>query len=186
MMWAHSKLSWQREWAGAALINKRILVCRECLDQPQPNGRKTLIIGPDPVPVRDPRPGFQAQQQEGASWPYGQVPSLNPGAVPYILDEIAIPTPTPELWNNGGALALVTAAGFPTDPTGLAPGAVWNNGLEVAIVPGVVPPPVAIARYFPGITALQLLQIGGGSFPLVPQVAGSGQLWNNGGGIGVS
>ena len=55
-------LMWQEDWRGNALQRLGWLVCRECLDVPQPNGRKPMIIGPDPVPVRDPRPGFREQQ----------------------------------------------------------------------------------------------------------------------------
>jgi hypothetical protein len=47
--------SWQHEWAGNRLFNKRLLVCDGCLDEPQPQLR-TKILSPDPVPVRNPRP----------------------------------------------------------------------------------------------------------------------------------
>ena len=62
----HSALSWQFDWRGNSLSNLRILVCDPCYDTPQPNGRRPIIIGPDPVPVRDPRPGFAATQQQGS------------------------------------------------------------------------------------------------------------------------
>lgn len=58
----HSHLRWQFDWRGNALINLQILVCRECEDEPQENGRRPVILPPDPVPVKDPRPGFYAQQ----------------------------------------------------------------------------------------------------------------------------
>lgn len=52
----HSDLSWQMEWSGAQLRNKRILVCRRtCLDVPQPQLR-SYSPPPDPLPIRDPRP----------------------------------------------------------------------------------------------------------------------------------
>lgn len=60
----HRNLAWQFDWRGPRLANLRILVCGGCLDVPQPSGRKPIKIGPDPVAVRDPRPGF-AQQQMG-------------------------------------------------------------------------------------------------------------------------
>lgn len=63
----HHDLQWQYDFRGNQLQNLRILVCRTCLDIPQDQLR-VLIIGPDPYPVRDPRPGFQATE-EGAQPP---------------------------------------------------------------------------------------------------------------------
>lgn len=48
-------LSWQYQWAGNKLQNLRILVCKTCLDKPQPQ-LKSLIIPPDPVPLLNTRP----------------------------------------------------------------------------------------------------------------------------------
>src|SRR6185503_3324276 len=46
----------QPVWAGPRLMNKRILVCTAtCLDVPN-EGLRTIILPPDPVPVRNPRP----------------------------------------------------------------------------------------------------------------------------------
>lgn len=87
-------------------------------------------------------------------------------------------------WNNGGALAFYTSAdsaGYPTNPTGLLPGEVWNNGLEVAVEPGSPVNPDAEAIYFGTITAPELLFLGGGNLPTDPPTTGSQQLWNNGG-----
>lgn len=56
------ELQWQLQWAGMSLVNTHLLVCPTCLDIPNDQLR-TIIIGPDPVPVKDPRPGFQAQEQ---------------------------------------------------------------------------------------------------------------------------
>ena len=47
-------LSWQFDWAGASLINKRILVCNPCNDKPQQQLR-AIVLPPDPVPVVNPR-----------------------------------------------------------------------------------------------------------------------------------
>ncbi len=56
-------LVWQFDWRGNQLANLRILVCTQtCNDEPYEQDRP-IIIGPDPVPVKDPRPGFQATQQ---------------------------------------------------------------------------------------------------------------------------
>lgn len=52
----HINLKWQFDWAGIQLQNKRILVCETCLDVPQQNGRRTIIIPPDPLPIENPRP----------------------------------------------------------------------------------------------------------------------------------
>jgi len=50
----HDNLNWQFDWAGASLINKRILVCNTCNDIPQEQLR-TIIIPADPLPVSNPR-----------------------------------------------------------------------------------------------------------------------------------
>lgn len=50
----HDQLSWQFDWAGASMVNKRILVCRRCLDRPQQQLR-AIVIPADPVPIRNPR-----------------------------------------------------------------------------------------------------------------------------------
>lgn len=59
----HAELAWQFDWRGNQLHNLRILVCPPCYDEPQPNGRRPVILPPDPEPVKDPRPGFYAQQE---------------------------------------------------------------------------------------------------------------------------
>ena len=50
----HYQLSWQYDWAGASLINKRILVCNTCYDTPQEQLR-AIIVPADPVPIVNPR-----------------------------------------------------------------------------------------------------------------------------------
>tara|TARA_R110000822_G_scaffold143954_10_gene282533 strand:+ start:3534 stop:4172 length:639 start_codon:yes stop_codon:yes gene_type:complete len=47
-------LRWQYDWAGASLINKRILVCNTCYDEPQQQLR-AIIIPADPTPIVNPR-----------------------------------------------------------------------------------------------------------------------------------
>lgn len=61
--WFHRDLDWQFDWRGNQLTNLRILVCPECLDTPQENGRRPVILPADPEPIQDPRPGFQTQQE---------------------------------------------------------------------------------------------------------------------------
>lgn len=50
----HDRLQWQYDWAGASLINKRILVCNSCLDVPQQQLR-AIVVPADPVPIQNPR-----------------------------------------------------------------------------------------------------------------------------------
>ena len=50
----HVNLQWQFDWAGASLINKRILVCNPCNDTPQ-NQLRAIIVPADPVPIMNPR-----------------------------------------------------------------------------------------------------------------------------------
>ena len=50
----HVNLSWQFDWAGASLINKRLLVCSPCNDVPQQQLR-AIIVPADPVPIMNPR-----------------------------------------------------------------------------------------------------------------------------------
>lgn len=50
----HFQLKWQFDWAGASLINKRILVCNTCYDTPQ-NQLRAIILPADPMPISNPR-----------------------------------------------------------------------------------------------------------------------------------
>ncbi len=53
-LYNHVNLQWQYDWAGASLINKRILVCDECNDVPQSQLR-AIVVPADPVPIQNPR-----------------------------------------------------------------------------------------------------------------------------------
>ena len=53
-LYNHSKLQWQFDYAGAGLINKRILVCTPCLDTPQ-NQLRAIVLPQDPTPIQNPR-----------------------------------------------------------------------------------------------------------------------------------
>jgi hypothetical protein len=88
------------------------------------------------------------------------------------------------LGNNGGTLYLLDPGSWPSSST--TPGAVYSNGGECAVVPGVTPNPSAPAVYYGSITSFQLLVLGGGNLPLTQPTAGSGQLWNNGGVISIA
>src|SRR5580693_1043134 len=48
-------MQWQYEWAGTQLINKRILVGRDELDEPQEQLR-SIKLPPDPDPIFNARP----------------------------------------------------------------------------------------------------------------------------------
>ena len=54
MWYNHVDLRWQMDWAGASLINKRILVCDPCYDEPQQQLR-AIVLPADPVPIINPR-----------------------------------------------------------------------------------------------------------------------------------
>lgn len=48
-------MRWQYDWAGTDLINKRILVSVDELDEPQ-RQLGTVILPPDPTPIMNARP----------------------------------------------------------------------------------------------------------------------------------
>lgn len=54
MWYNHVNLRWQYDWAGASLINKRILVCDSCYDSPQEQLR-AIVLPADPTPIVNPR-----------------------------------------------------------------------------------------------------------------------------------
>ena len=62
-------LYYQYEWAGTALVNRHIRVCRQDLDKPFQFYR-AIILPADPVPVYDPRPeNFVAEDEGGTPTP---------------------------------------------------------------------------------------------------------------------
>jgi hypothetical protein len=50
-----SELRPEMRWAGNRLVETGFLVCAQHIDRPHPQDR-VLILKPDPVPIRDPRP----------------------------------------------------------------------------------------------------------------------------------
>ena len=63
------ELVWQWDVRGLGLKNLRIRVCFDrCLDQPA-WFLKPVIIGPDPVPPKDPRPYNYAADAAGGTTP---------------------------------------------------------------------------------------------------------------------
>src|SRR6266699_3735482 len=69
----HDQLSWQYQWAGPKLQNLRLLVCKRCLDVPQEQLR-TVVLPPDPVSIRDPRPE-NYENSNNPNSPVGQAPT---------------------------------------------------------------------------------------------------------------
>jgi hypothetical protein len=63
-------LLWQYDWRGNALANLRLLILDKFIDEPQPQLKPVIIPGPDPTPVKDPRPGFQVEEM-------GPTPTFN-------------------------------------------------------------------------------------------------------------
>ena len=58
----HVQLKWQFDYAGAGLINKRILVCDPCYDTPQAQLR-SIVVPSDPIPIQNPRvPDYYAAE----------------------------------------------------------------------------------------------------------------------------
>ena len=75
-------LAWEQQWMGPNLLRTGFRVCRDrCLDVPQPQLR-TIILPPDPIPVRDPRPELYVDP--AADWPSmaqtQQLASLGPAS----------------------------------------------------------------------------------------------------------
>lgn len=168
----HKDLSFQFDFRGLSLANLRILVCDTCLDEPQPQ-LKPIIVGPDPIPVKDPRPGFYATE-------------MGTTTAPNILELVdgditggSGATAALGLLNDGGVLVFAYPASYPSDPSGLSPGALWSDGSTVAIVDGFTPT-VGAPLYFGQVSALALVATGGIGLPTSPPTAGSLQLWNNG------
>lgn len=56
------KLDYQFQYAGPGLVNLGILVCDRCLDVPS-EFLRSIVIPPDPVPVKNPRPEFFAADE---------------------------------------------------------------------------------------------------------------------------
>lgn len=73
-LYNHRDLRWQMQWRGTQLVNIRLLVCSPCYDQPNESLR-TIMLPPDPPPVKDARPPAWASQ-EGPTPPDQSVADL--------------------------------------------------------------------------------------------------------------
>lgn len=61
-IFTHATLSFQYDYAGSGLVNKRLLVCNSCNDRPQ-HQLKAIVLPADPVPIQNPRPADFASQR---------------------------------------------------------------------------------------------------------------------------
>ena len=87
-------LQWQWDWQqGPRLKNLRLQVCPTCLDVPQENGR-TIVLPPDPVPVRYPLPEDYVSADNPLS-PLG-----------YNVVDNFLPKPSTDLGANIGNMTL--------------------------------------------------------------------------------
>ena len=92
-LYNHINLQWQYDWAGASLINRRILVCDECLDTPQQQLR-AIVVPADPVPILNPR--VQDYVTAETNYRYTQGNTVDPTTgLPVIGGAILQTGPTP-------------------------------------------------------------------------------------------
>lgn len=108
-LYNHDNLQWQFDWAGASLINKRILVCNSCLDVPQEQLR-AIVLPADPVPIMNPRVENYAKAETD------YLTTVEPALIDATT---GIPTP------QGDALTTVEGTNIVTQPVGA------NLGLEL-------------------------------------------------------
>ncbi len=158
----------QRDWRGTSLASLHILVCtRTCEDLPQEQ-EKTILIGPDPIPVRDPRPGWQTTQAG-----FGGVSDILE-----LVDGDILPPVAGGLGNNNGVLYLTNPSGWPTSDLLVPAGGFWSNGGETEIAAGAFSILSAAPLIFGSISASQLLTYNAGYLRQTAPPVGSGILWN--------
>lgn len=145
------------------------------------------------VPTKTPRAIIQVKTRDNAEW-YKPQPSmlakrykidwtLHPDSPASQLSDVS----SLDLWNNGGIVCLISpgkVAYYPTSPSGLPAGSIWNDGLIVAVVPPTNPNPWATPIIWPNVSALGLLALSGKDLPItMPSIPG--QLWNDGGWVAI-
>jgi len=128
----HNQLRWQMDWAGASLINKRILVCDTCYDTPQ-NQLRAIILPADPVPVVNPRTEPYEFDEINT-----RVTSVTPTIDP--VTGLAIPGTAPVLQTQNGLNNTTQPYG---QPVGLAQAAVMP--LQEGVTYGTVLPVLSIS-----------------------------------------
>ena len=86
--YSRSDLGYQHEYAGARLIDTRMLVCPRCTDVPCEWVRgQATPLGPDPLPVRDPRPDTSTTTINYATDENGRV-LVDENGVPLTTDDV--------------------------------------------------------------------------------------------------
>jgi len=88
----HVNLQWQYDWAGASLINKRILVCDTCNDVPQSQLR-AIVVPADPVPIMNPRTMDYRTAEANLRTTQGNSINANTG-IPVVGGDTRITNPT--------------------------------------------------------------------------------------------
>lgn len=111
-LYNHDRLQWQFDYAGAGLINKRILVCSPCLDTPQ-NQLRSIILPADPVPIMNPRvENYAAAETDNIA--------INAPTVTDFWTGIPIPSTTDIITQDGQSVTTQVSG----KPTGLDQNAV--------------------------------------------------------------
>lgn len=108
----HVNLQWQYDWRGATIQNVRILVCNDCMDDPQEQQR-AIVLPADPVPIMNAR----VQDFQQAETDYQTVT-----AAPIIDPTTGIPIPVNVTLSTEDGQNLLTQQVGP--PTGLTQGAI--------------------------------------------------------------
>jgi hypothetical protein len=104
-LYNHNRLQWQFDWAGAGLINKRILVCNTCLDTPQEQLR-AIIVPADPTHILNPRVQNYREAEIDYRVTQGNTVNAETG-LPVIGGDIRQTNPTQlPIYNNFGQLML--------------------------------------------------------------------------------
>ncbi len=132
----HVDLKWQYDWAGASLINKRILVCETCYDDPQEQLR-AIVLPADPTPIVNPR----TEPYLWDSTDYRQVSGYNttnqatgipvPQGDVRVTSDNSLPTPDKRVTQQTGEPPLGTNQKPGTDPNAVTYRNVvncFNNG----------------------------------------------------------
>lgn len=69
MIGTHRNMYWQQEWRGTKLVNTKVLVHEDELDEPQ-RQLGAIILPPDPMPVFNARPEQYAIDEQPVSTRY--------------------------------------------------------------------------------------------------------------------
>lgn len=115
-LYNHDRLKWQRDWAGASLINKRILVCDTCLDVPQ-NQLRAIVVPADPVPIYNPRVQNYVEAETDYRTTQGNTVNQQTG--------IPVPGGDTRITENGNN-RVTQQTGEPPNGRNQLPGTDWN------------------------------------------------------------